>query len=375
MPAMLVVALAALSLTAPLPQVSVESERRIGGAKVPAQMRLPGFEGRVGIGIRGRWSRRFPKHSYSLELRDGRGENLNVSLLGMPADDDWILYAAYNDRTLIRNVLAYDTSRWMGRYAARTRFVTLRLNGRYQGVYVLMERLKLHERRVRAGEQGFLLERTSHRQARAKDPSFRTPVTGLPLVWADPEREDLSRPQARRIRRRVARAEQALYRGPPGAWRRHIHAPAAIDHVLLNELFKNQDGMRTSAFVWAPPGRLIRLGPIWDFDHSMGQSTWGPSAVLPGLMLAQRPWAERLYRDRAFRRAMRRRWQELRGRGLKRMLLRRIDALDGRLAAAARRDSARWPAGRHRPGGSRREHVRRLRSWLVWRIAWLDQNL
>ncbi|MGH2948388.1 MAG: CotH kinase family protein [Solirubrobacteraceae bacterium] len=367
---MLATSLAALALSAPLPQVSIEAERRIGGAKVPAQMRMRGLDARIAIGVRGRWSRRFPKKSYSLEVREPDGANRNVPLLGMPAEDDWILYAAYNDRTLIRNVLAYGTSRWMGRYAARTRFVRLRLNGRYHGVYVLMEKLKLHEHRVRAGDRGFLLERTSARQGPLQGRFFRTPVTGLPVVWYDPERGSAA------ARRKVTRAERALYRGPPGAWRRHIHGPAAIDHFLLNEVFKNQDAMHTSAFMSiAGPGRPLRLGPIWDFDHSMGQSTRGPSAVLPGLMLAQRPWAERLYQDGAFRRAMARRWRELRRDGLKRMLLRRIDRLGARLADEAARDTRRWPTGGHRPRGSRRQHMRGLRSWLVQRIAWLDRNL
>ena len=114
-------------------------------ARCDARVRAPGFDGRAAIEVRGRWSRRFPKKSYAVELREPDGSNHDASLLGLPADDDWILYAAYNDRTLIRNVLAYETARRMGRYAARTRFVELRLNGRYHGVYVLMEKLKLHD--------------------------------------------------------------------------------------------------------------------------------------------------------------------------------------------------------------------------------------
>ena len=108
----------------------------------------------------------------------------------MPADDDWVLYAPYNDKTLMRNVVAYATARAIGRYAARTRFVELRLNGRYRGVYVLMERLELGADRV-AGEA--LYEFTFPFQARSKDPSFRTPVLRRPIVWEDPERGDLSR--------------------------------------------------------------------------------------------------------------------------------------------------------------------------------------
>lgn len=348
-------------VAATLATVSVDADRPIGRGDVPAQLRVPGFAGLVEIRTRGRWSQRFPKKSYAVEIRDGE-----AGLLGMPAEDDWILYAAYNDRTLIRNVLAYDTARFMGRYAARTRFVKLRLNGRYHGVYVLMEKLELG--RVR-GE--FLLEMTSPGQARRKDPSFRTP-RGRPVVWADPERDDLTRARALAIRDRVARAERALYRGGP--WRRHLHAGAAVDYLLVNELFKNQDAMVASTFMTGAGGRL-RLGPVWDFDFSSGNSKRAPSRFLHGWMAAERPWAERLYADRSFRRQMARRWAELRRAGLRARLLRSVDAYSRALAPAARRDSRRWRAGGDRPRGTHAGHVRALRRWLDRRIAWLDGAL
>jgi hypothetical protein len=363
--------LAETLLAATLATISVDADARIGRREVAAQLRTPGFHGQVAIETRGRWSRRFPKKSYALEVRNPDGSNRDVSLLGLPADDDWILYAAYNDRTLIRNVLAYDTARFMGRYAARTRFVSLRLNGRYHGVYVLMEKLKLHDDRVRGD---FLLEMTSPRQARRKDPSFRTPIARRPVVWEDPEREDLRRGPALAIRDRVARAERALYRGRPGSWRRHLHAGAAVDYLLVNELFKNQDVMEASTFVTGVRGRL-RLGPVWDFDFSSGNSHRAPSRFLYGWMAAERPWAERLYADRGFRRQMARRWAQLRRGGLRARLLRSVDVYARALAPAARRDSHRWRAGGDRPRGTHAGHVRVLRRWLDRRIAWLDGAL
>jgi hypothetical protein len=368
---MLVAGLVTAALAAGPPAVSVDAERRIGRREVGATLRTPGFEGQVAIETRGRWSRRFPKKSYAVEVREPDGSNRNVSLLGLPADDDWILYAAYNDRTLVRNVLAYATARRMGRYAARTRFVSLRLNGRYHGVYVLMEKVKLHDDRVRGD---FLLEMTSPRQARRKDPSFRTPIAHRPVVWEDPEREDLETARAHGIRDRVARAERALYRGRPGAWRRHLHAGAAVDFLLVNELFKNQDTMEVSTFVTGSRGTL-RLGPVWDFDFSSGNSHRAPSRYLHGWMAAERPWAERLYADAAFRRHMARRWAQLRRTGLRAWLLRSVDDHARALGPAARRDSRRWKAGGDRPRGTHAGHVRTLRRWLDRRIEWLDGNL
>ena len=358
-----------------LPVVELATESRIGSAgKVPANIALPGFEGRIGIEVRGRWSRRFPKRAYRLELRDDRGENLDAPLLGMPSDDDWILYAAYDDRTLMRNVLAYDTARWMGRYAARTRHVELRLNGVHQGVYVLMESLKLHSARVEQPAGGFLLEWTSRPQAARKDPSFLTPITRRPIVWEDPERRDLDDREARRISAAVARTERLIHRGG-GAWRRHLDSDSAVDFFLLNELFKNEDAMHASTYLHGSPGRALRLGPVWDFDVAMGASRRGPSRILPGWMLAKRPWARQLYADRAFAREMNRRWRELRRAGLRERLSSEVAGMARALAPAAARDNARWPSGGDRPTGSTRGHVADLQRWLQRRITWMDRNL
>src|SRR5687768_3282513 len=194
--ALLVAAVAALAAAAPaaaaLPRIHVEPERGIDDEGVPARVRAPGYAGPAQIELRGQFSRTLPKKSYALELRDAEGENADAPLLGLPADDDWVLTAAYNDRTLMRNAVAYAASRAIGRYAARTRFVELWIRGRSRGVYVLMEKLKLQRARVPGGDDAFLLELTSPRQAPEKGDGFTTPVRRLPIVWEDPDREDLS---------------------------------------------------------------------------------------------------------------------------------------------------------------------------------------
>jgi hypothetical protein len=382
--ALIVAATAALAAAqpaaaAPLPRIVIEPERGIDDDGVPARVSAPGYAGPAEIELRGQFSRTLPKKSYALELRDAEGENADAPLLGLPADDDWVLTAAYNDRTLMRNALAYETARSIGRYAARTRFVELRIRGRSRGVYVLTEKLKLHDDRVRGGDDAYLLELTSPRQAPEKGEGFRTPVARLPIVWEDPDRDELSGARAARIRAAVARAERAIFSARAGAWRRHLHGPSAVDHVLLNELFKNQDGMFASTFLTAPrPSAPLRLGPIWDFDISMGAPGRVPGGrASTGWMLADRSWARELYRDSVFARALERRWRELRRQGLRGRVLRMVDRNERTLrGASVRLDLRRWPAGRpHRPQGSYGSHVRFLEGWMKRRIAWIDRNV
>jgi hypothetical protein len=377
MPLLLVTAAMAPAPAHALPTLRVDGPRAIPNEpKAAATLRMPGYRGRIGIERRGQSSLRlFPKQSYAIELRDARGEDRKAPLLGMPDDGDWILYGPYNDKTLMRNVVAYATARWTGRYAARTRFVELRLNGAYQGVYVLAEKLELGDDRV-DGEA--LLELTFPFQAQTKAPSFRTPVVRRPIVWEDPERGDLSRKRARAIAGRVNAAERALY--GRGGWRRHIDEAAAVDFALINELFKNQDAFHASTYMTLRDGR-IHLGPVWDFDISMGNSDYGPSRRLAGWMLEQRDWAERLYRDRRFTRRMAARWAEWRRAGLRRHVLATVHRSERALHGAIGRNFARWPVldrriwPNPRARGSYRAETRFLRSWLKRRIAWIDGNI
>lgn len=66
------------------------------------------YNGYAGIEIRGQSSQHlFPKKSYGFETRDAKGEDLKVTLLGLPEESDWVLYAPYTDKTLLRNALTF----------------------------------------------------------------------------------------------------------------------------------------------------------------------------------------------------------------------------------------------------------------------------
>lgn len=348
------------------------------------------YRGSIGIETRGQSSLRFPKKSWSLELRDRRGENRDVSLLGMPADDDWVLSAPYSDKTLMRNVLAYETARSLGSYAARTRFVEVRLNGRYRGVYVLTERLKLHEDRIDLPEPAQLLEWTTPRQALRKGKAFRLPGAGVPVLFDDPERDDLTRAARRAVKSSIIAADLSLYeptwRDPATGWRTHLDEASVVEYIVLNELFKNHDGFLASTYLSRGAGQRWMLGPIWDFDVSMGNFGSGPAGVVDGSMLAGQAWAQRLYADPAFVGAVAERWRSLRAAGLRERLLARVTETADRLRAtkAVKRNFERWPVlgeviGPNPPEAADRttyaSEVAALSAWLDARISWMDAHV
>ena len=311
------------------------------------------YRGRIGIERRGQSSQRFPKQSWSIELRDRKGDNRDVALLG---------HAGRRRLGPLRRLQRQDADaqrRWPTRrragsagYASRTRFVEVRLER------PLPRRLRAdgearssHEDRIDLPEPAQLIEWTFSCQARDKGRSFRLPVSGYFLLFEDPEREDLGRRKRRaQVRGSLGAAERALYgdgfRDPRRAGARHIDAGAAVDYVLLNELFKNQDAFHASTYLARGAGGPLAARPGVGLRHLDGQLGLRPERPLRGLDARGPRMGARLYGDPAFvaarRGALARRCAPP---GCARELLRSVDRHARRLAAtgAAARNFRRWP--------------------------------
>jgi len=223
------------------------------------------YNGSVGLEIRGSSSQGFPKKSYSMETRLPDETDLDVSLFGFPEEEDWVLYAPYTDKSLVRNVLVYDLSRKMGRYASRTKFVELIKNGEYEGVYVAMERVKRDTFRVDVsrlkdtdieGDEltgGYILKVDGGR-----DPGFRSlyrdPFVNT-ITWSYyyPSIDDIQPEQDQYIQEEIARFEASFLgeniADPVTGYPNFIDVDSAVDFMILNEITRNVDGYRLSTFV------------------------------------------------------------------------------------------------------------------------------
>jgi hypothetical protein len=365
------VLVAAAPATAAVPTLSIDAARAIpDGKKLDVRLAAGSYRGRAGIELRGTSSIRTPKKSYALELRDSRGDDRDARLLGLPAESDFVLLSAHDDASLIRDVVGFDAARRLGRYAPRTRFVELRLDGRARGVYVLSERLELGRRRIAVDRKGpaggYLLELSSPGDPKEPgDDGIRLPASGLPLFNHDPERNDLDAAERRFIDGFASQADRALVHG--GDWRRFIDEPAAVDFFLLQELLGNADAFHRSTFMSKGARGGLVLGPVWDLDLTLG----GPSPIAgaQGWKHAGRPWGDALARDRAFAAKVAARWRAVRGGlvgGIAADIRRRAAELEG----AAQRNFTRWPAPR--PWG---DELAATQAWLTARAAWLDANV
>jgi hypothetical protein len=362
-------ALGVLAPAAPaaLPKLDIRVADEIrDDPKVPARIKAGGRTVRAEIELRGSSSQAFPKKPYALETER------KVRLLGMPRERDWVLNAAYTDPTLLRDVLAHAAARRLGLAASRARHVELRLNGRYRGVYVLMERAELSKRRVQ-GEA--LLELTERHKLDRGDASFAA-AGGLAVRHVEPDEAD--KKKARTARRAVAAFEAAL--GGPG-WRAHLDEASAVDYVLLAELLRNQESFMSSTYLHQREDGKLALGPVWDFDLSAGNVIDPAQGTAEGWLLPGRVWAGALLADAGFRAALAARWRELRAGGFVEALTRTVGSRARALRGPAARNFRRWktlgrPVFPNQPvHASHAAAMQSLKDWLVRRAAWINGAL
>ncbi len=345
-------ALTAEAAAADVPKVAITAKKQIrDDPKVPAKLKVGNRTYKVGIELRGSSSQRFAKKPYAIET------DKDVRLLGLPRENDWDLNAFHTDPTLLRDVLAHGTARRIGLEGSRTRFVELRVNRRYRGVYVLIE--------PPSGDG--LLELTEPDKVDAGDDSFPS-ASGLTVVHADGDDE------------KEARALFEAFEAAGPNWRRHLDEASAVNYVLHAELFKNQDTFLSSTFFEPEDGKL-HLGPVWDFDLSAGNTILPAMSASDGWLLAGRPVVSRLLADPAFQAALRARWRQLRANGILEALLASADRNARELRGPARRNFARWdvldrPLFVNQPvHGSHTAAVTAMKDWFTRRTAWLDTAL
>lgn len=376
------------------------------------------FYGQIAIEKRGSSSNSFPMKSYGLETRGPDSVNYNVSLFDWPSDNDWILYAPYTDKAMIRNVLTYDLGRQMGQWAPRTKLCEVILNGSYIGVYVLMERIKINPGRVNVdpliysdtldnqltGGYIFKVDKTTAGGIVAWTSPYtaQTPSTG-PIYYQlhDPEIVDVHPDQLNYIKSYVDNWESVLksstFANPQIGYRAFSDEASFIDFFLLNELSKNVDGYRISTYLHKrrfSEGGKIYAGPLWDFNLGWGNANYCQggqtsgweinfNSVCQGNGANMNPfWFNRMLQDTLFANNVRCRWSDLRTSILSdSTLIHYIDSLANILTEPAVRNFNRWPIlgvyvwPNNYVGNTYQEEITYMKNWILARTAWMDANM
>lgn len=374
------------------------------------------YKNKIGIEVRGQSSQIFPMKSYDIELRDAAGTELELPLLGMPPESDWVLYAPYTDKTLMRNFLAYTFAREMGRWASRCRYVELIVDNDYKGIYLLEEKIKRNASRVNiskllptdnSGDEvtgGYIF--SLDKQPNGWQSSY--PVLGSTtpnkrfFSYVYPKIADITQPQKDYIKSAVDNFESVLagpdFQDPSKGIRKYADLSSFIDYFIINELSRNVDGYRLSTYLHKGKNSIdgrIKAGPVWDYDlgfrnanYCNGSDIYGWAYkfnfVCPGDAAGLIPfWWDRLMQDTSFVGSLRCRWQELRKSTLSDSHIQGIiDSIVALTAEARGRHFKRWdilgkfvwPNPAPIPPNYA-EEINTLKFWLVQRASWIDGNL
>jgi len=379
------------------------------------------YKGKVGIEIRGSSSQMFPKKQFGFETRDAGGEDLAVSLFGMPEESDWILSAQYNDKTLMRDVITYALSNAIGRYASRSRYCELVINGQYQGVYILLEKVKRDKNRVNVSKldstgtsgdalTGGYIIKIDKLDGSGNDGWYSTfaPFTGSPYKilyqYHYPKPEDIIEVQKTYIKNFILNFEANMmlptYDDTVNGYVKVLDVNSAVDYFIMNEVTKNVDGFRLSFYMHkdkdSKNSKLI-LGPYWDYNHGFGNSDYYDGAIINGWQLSylttnstfkttdqfQPPfWWNRLLQDKNFMNKVKSRWIELRKKQFVGNTINAfVDSLVFHLTEAQQRNFVRWPIlntyvwPNAYVGGSYANEIIYLKKWINDRIGWMDIEL
>ena len=357
------------------------------------------YNGRIGIELRGSSSQESPKKNYGFTTRMADDvTNNNVSLLGMPEENDWILGGMVFDTSFVRDYFSQSLSGKMGNYASRAAYCEVIVNNVYMGLYMLQEKLKADDNRIdvikisktenslpslTGGYISKADKMTGGDQPAWKMYSFQNSV--VEYIHELPKPEDATSTQTSYISGEFFRLESAarnndisVINGYPAL----IDIPSFIDFMIVNEFASNPDAYQYSTYFHKDRNGKLRAGPVWDLDLSFGNDLfqWYMDRSKTNLWYFEdyyynngsRFWRD-LFHNSTYRCYLSKRWNELLRPG---MPLNRtvresfIDETVALISEAVVRDCQRW--GKIANHGVR---ITAIKSFMQERATWITANI
>jgi hypothetical protein len=431
-----------------IPVVLITTNQEIKNEpKVPAELIIMRKDSQllkhnIGIEYRGKTSYIMSdKKSFAIEFLDSLGQEKEVAVLGMPKDEEWNLIGNVVmgmggdiwDKTMLFNHIGYTLARKMDRYASRTEFVELVLNGKYMGLYTFGEKLKRGKNRIAISENrgdstltgGYIIaidkaepvtpDKKSNSDMDMSDQykyteasSFRSKydINGKLITypiskndWNEnkaneiyynyvyPKPSNITTAQKKYIQDYVHQFEAAIlsydFAKPNRTYTNFIDLPSCVDYFLVNELCKNIDGYRLSAFMHKDRDGKLIMGPAWDMNIGFHEGNRLPDDAwvvdynkhVQGDQWAMPFFWPRLMEDPQFITLAQSRWQGLRKEAFSdEQLLKIVDENANYIIKnnAVQRNYKKWD---RRNKIVYESHVVSLRNFMLKRAAWMDKKL
>ena len=388
-----------LSRLTNLPTVSIHT---LNGAipfdketDITAQITIIGDEGESllsesgSIRERGNYSRSFPKKPYRIKF------DKKQHVLDAPAKaKKWTLINNYGDKTLMRNILAFDLSRRMGMpYTPYGRAVDVLLNGEYKGCYQLCDQVNVNKNRVDITEMtpqdtsgsaltgGYFIEIDAYAN---NERSWFWSSGGNPVTIKSPDEDSITSVQFNYIKNHFNKMESQ--------WKTYLDLSTFLRHFLVGELSGNTDTYWSVFMYKQRDDDIVYTGPVWDFDlafnnddrtypvNSKNDYIYRSGGSCTGNM---RSFVDRIVvYDASARARLLEIWDEARQNGLtKESLVAYVDQLEAELEQSQTLNFLRWPImntkvhQNPRIWGSYSQEVQNVRRFISERVDWMDRKL
>ena len=372
------------------------------------------YNGKITLNLRGSSKMFQPKKSYKISFIDSMNQDIERSVFGMPPENDWVLEGIYNDKSLIRNALTYELSRWMGHYSPRYQFVELIVDGEYRGIYGFTEKIKRDAYRVDiskltntevsgddlTGGYIFKLDHYYLPYDTGWYSSFTSNATADSanyFIYYYPKPGSMPQVQKDYLKNWVDHFESVLssswFASQDSGYLKYIDLNSFLDYFIINEMSRNTDGYRLSSYFFKDKdskGGKLNCGPVWDYDLAYDNCVFSGGHNPSGWQYQQNYWDNyvpfwwrQLMNDTYFQFELRCRYQFFRSSVISdNFVFSKIDSLAQYLNESQARNFIRWPilgqviypAPSPAPNDYAGE-VQVLKNWMNQRLTWLDGNI
>lgn len=289
------------------------------------------------IELRGRgnttWS--FPKKPFQLKFENPK------EVLGMSDARKWIFRAHYSDKSLLRTEVAFSLSRYSRlNWTPESKFIELIFNQEYFGVYQVVEKIEAVANRVNNG-QGFLLEVNRPNRIGPTDIYFQSHYYHYTIKQPDVGIGDVNYTL---IQDYIETVEDIIFSesfpNTTQSYADYIDIDSFVDWFIIHEITKNaESAWSSSCYLNYVPGEKLNMGPVWDFDLSLGNNYNDRS--VEGFVIKEQGWYAQLFKDSAFVHGVKNRFDYFYEN--KSELINEIDANAAYLDEAQKRNFVKWP--------------------------------
>ncbi|MBR4129695.1 MAG: CotH kinase family protein [Bacteroidaceae bacterium] len=354
---------------------------------------------------RGNGSLTNAKKPYRIKLDTQRRMFKNSDMRSPAKAKKWTLINNHDDKTLMRNLVAFEIARRMGfDYVPWSKPVDVIVNGEYKGCYQLSDQITVDRNRVDITEMqptdiegeevtgGYLLELDGYA---SQEISWFTSAAGNPITIKSPDDNDITPEQAAYIRREFNLMEAKIlasnFDDPDLGFRSKLDEKSLLQYFLTEELTGNPDAFWSCYLTKEREEDFFRMGPVWDFDNAFDNDyrNYPTNGLGDFISLARggagnsRALLKRMFSDQVLRDSMAVMWNTARAeKGINAESINAyIDSTAQELMQSQRLNFIRWPILdkliqiNHRAGGSYEVEVGWLKEYIEERIPWLDDAI